>query len=617
MRKNTLYMTFTTLLLLLVLPISAFAQEDYFFKFKNEQINCNTKNTCTSSHADINNDNIVNEQDIITLQQNYNTKEIHDQNDDDDVSLEDLALFANLISSDLEVTPSFHAISVYLQNKEYLSQDAIKLYYKKSSGIEYKRAHDMVKISTGEFTSSIVNLDDNTKYDILVTYENQEKKISITTLSNTFPIAKTIYVEDSSTPLIIAESGTKDGYILYTSKKQDTNTIESEATDKTKATIDVNKNFNSNIEIINDASYIIIDDLNLINANKNAILFKGKSTNIIIQNNHIFEWGNANQNGFATDSQAAIYANKNPIKKIIIQNNKIYNPTASTNRWGEYREDKKTSHPFGPKAIHFTDSLGSHVIRYNEIFSTNNNYFEDAIGGGQNFGEIGFPYKDSDIYGNYITNVYDDAIEAEGANTNIRIYNNFIENVYVPIAISPVTTGPVYIFNNIALHSSNTLESGPFIKAGQKQTNPSGPHFIYHNTVIKQGKGYSGAIVTNSDELYHSTSKNNIYHLSDHSSSFKDNTNSCTNQWDYDIYNTPLRNDCEDNYHQQNGFYKRPIYQTQDIIRDQNNVIKKAFILPIDSFQNKGTHIPNFNNEVSTMGAFASDSEYMEFGVKT
>ena len=74
------------------------------------------------------------------------------------------------------------------------------------------------------------------------------------------------------------------------------------------------------------------------------------------------------------------------------------------------------------------------MIRYNEIPSRNGNYYMDGIGGGDNFSTAGFPWADSDIYGNRVSEVYDDGIEAEGANRNVRIWGNHFDRVYVAIA---------------------------------------------------------------------------------------------------------------------------------------------------------------------------------------
>lgn len=70
----------------------------------------------------------------------------------------------------------------------------------------------------------------------------------------------------------------------------------------------------------------------------------------------------------------------------------------------------------------------------------------DGIGGADNFSTKGFPWADSDIYGNRISHVYDDAIEAEGANRNVRIWGNYLDRVFVPIANAATSIGPLYVW---------------------------------------------------------------------------------------------------------------------------------------------------------------------------
>ena len=74
----------------------------------------------------------------------------------------------------------------------------------------------------------------------------------------------------------------------------------------------------------------------------------------------------------------------------------------------------------------------------------------DGIGGGDNFSTAGFPWADSDIYGNRVSEVYDDAIEAEGANRNVRIWGNQLRRVYVAIGNAATVTGPLYVWRNVA-----------------------------------------------------------------------------------------------------------------------------------------------------------------------
>ena len=112
------------------------------------------------------------------------------------------------------------------------------------------------------------------------------------------------------------------------------------------------------------------------------------------------------------------------VVKVVIQRCKIHESRDGSISWDD------GGHPAGPNGINFEEAGGNHVIRYNEIYGSNNHYFMDGIGGGDNFTKSGFTRSDMDIYGNRISMVYDDGIEAEGANVNCRIWNNFLDNTF-------------------------------------------------------------------------------------------------------------------------------------------------------------------------------------------
>ena len=105
-----------------------------------------------------------------------------------------------------------------------------------------------------------------------------------------------------------------------------------------------------------------------------------------------------------------------------MQGNRIRDPRHGSNPWRSAAHGHK--HPYGPIGVMFDRCGRNHVIRYNEIGSTNGNHYNDGISGSDNFSAAGFPWADSDIYGNRISDVYDDGIEAEGANRNVRIWAN-------------------------------------------------------------------------------------------------------------------------------------------------------------------------------------------------
>jgi hypothetical protein len=89
------------------------------------------------------------------------------------------------------------------------------------------------------------------------------------------------------------------------------------------------------------------------------------------------------------------------------------------------------------------------VIRYNTIWSDDDHQYNDILGGSANHSARGFPHRDSDIYGNLLSHCWDDAIESEGANCNVRIWGNYSTESFVGVACAGTLTGPLYVWRNV------------------------------------------------------------------------------------------------------------------------------------------------------------------------
>ncbi|MHC4146534.1 MAG: right-handed parallel beta-helix repeat-containing protein [Planctomycetota bacterium] len=200
-----------------------------------------------------------------------------------------------------------------------------------------------------------------------------------------------------------------------------------------------------------DADYVIVRGIEFKNAAIHGILIKSGSHDNVIEDCRFTFWGRIGgprTYGNQGNTDSAIYAGRRS-GNLTIQRNLIENPRGASNDWD-------TGHPAGPQAITLINSSGGNVIRYNEIRSTEDHGYNDAIGGGSNFSFEGSPNRDSDIYGNIIANVWDDAIESEGANMNVRIWNNYIEKTFQHIATACTSKGPLYIFRNVFGESRRT-----------------------------------------------------------------------------------------------------------------------------------------------------------------
>jgi hypothetical protein len=135
-----------------------------------------------------------------------------------------------------------------------------------------------------------------------------------------------------------------------------------------------------------------------------------------------------------------------------------------------------------PMGIHIrnenADEGGGHIIADNQI-ACSNRQIRDGIGGLPNFAYTGSLYRDSDIYDDYIEGVYDDAIESEGGNINVRIWGNTLKDPYtVGLGIGSTIIGPLYVFRNVVTGFGEN--EGAAIKMGHES---SGTTYLYHNTV--------------------------------------------------------------------------------------------------------------------------------------
>jgi hypothetical protein len=322
----------------------------------------------------------------------------------------------------------------------------------------------------------------------------------------------------------------------------------------TRSLLDTGRQSDYNIVI--DASYVVVRGLDLRNAVRHAVLLTKRAHHVVIERNDVSGWGRIAADGFGVDGDSAITnegADLDPersaapdIRAIIIQNNRFHHPASNANAWTQFRELYGSSHPAGPQAITLWETGGNHVIRYNEIFSDSEHYFNDCIGGGENFGYGGGPGRDSDIYGNRISDCWDDGIESEGGNVNVRIWGNFIDRSYVMIAASPTMLGPLYVFRNVVHRSRYSprhgFNTGVFLKAQSRQNGDhlwgGGRVYVYHNTLFRTSPedGTATGISPSGSKLLNYVSRNNIF---DVTQSAAQQSGGEQNDFDYDLFTIP------------------------------------------------------------------------------
>ncbi len=416
---------------------------------------------------------------------------------------------------DFHAVSTYECVGLYLKSPD-LGQCSVR--FRENGASVWRQGYPLVyDPRDNEYRGSIVGLKPHTSYSVEVTANNNSRELTCETKDDRFPIGKITYLEGGvhSQPLVITESGFAKGYHLITPAQD------------SKATIDV-RNAEDYTCVI-DANYVIIRGVELKNAAIHGLLIKSQRHDVVIDNCHFTFWGRiggprtyGNEGG----SDSAIYAQRGS-GSLTIQHSLIEHPRGASNDWD-------TGHPSGPQAISLIDSSGGNVIRYNEIRSTEDHGYNDAIGGGSNYSFEGSPNRDSDIYGNIIANVWDDAIESEGANMNVRIWNNYIEKTFQHIATACTSKGPLYIFRNVFGESRHTHQDplgGSMIKVGQRDEFGGGRKFVFHNTAI-QPKGafhvFSGHVNPNT------VTRNNIFDCPGRLTSSREVETPC--DFDYDLF---------------------------------------------------------------------------------
>src|SRR6185503_20191034 len=251
---------------------------------------------------------------------------------------------------------------------------------------------------------------------------------------------------------------------------------------------------------------------------------------VVIEDNDISGWGRTRDGTWGTDMDSGVRAicSSEELTRVTVQRNKIHDPRYPANSWA-------VAHPAGPQGITFSYCGGNSVYRWNEIYSAQN-HFNDGMGGEDNFSTAGFPNKDSDIYGNRVEMTWDDGIEAEGGNQNVRIWGNYINRTATGIASTVDSVGPMYIFRNVWNRnqfiegaSCDSDQKQPMFKSGSSGDFNNGRRYLFHNTMLQAQAsgctnglgGGAGVGGTGDTQLVHNTvSMNNIYQIWKNGGSF-------------------------------------------------------------------------------------------------
>ncbi len=413
----------------------------------------------------------------------------------------------SLDSSGVRAVPTYESVGLYWDSANANSNGCNVQYRKQGSSTWSQGLNLWYDASTNQCRGSIVYLTPGTAYEAQIGVNGAfTKGITFTTWSNSLPVAQTIKVPSGSTTLNITAGGSASGYIVY---------------DGTGSTLDAQNNAATNINV--NASYVIVRGFTLKGAQQHGILIDKNQHDVVIEDNDISGWGRTRDGTWGTDMDSGIRAicSAEELTRVTIQRNKIHDPRYPANSWA-------VAHPAGPQGITFSFCGGNNVFRWNEIYSSQN-HFNDGIGGEDNFSTAGFPNKDSDLYGNKINHAWDDGMEIEGGDQNVRVWGNYVDQTGTGISSTIDSVGPLYIFRNVWDRNQfiegaacDSDQKQPMFKDGSSTDFGNGRRYLFHNTMLQRTQsgcqyglgGGAGVGGTGDTQLVHNTvSMNNIYNI--------------------------------------------------------------------------------------------------------
>jgi hypothetical protein len=525
-----------------------------------------------------------------------------------------LAATAHAQSAGVRAVPTYESVGLYWSDPPFgWTTDGCHVRYRPVGQKAWQQGHDLwFDRTTNECRGSIVHLAPGTEYEAEVSVTAAKREVRFRTWSNRVPVARTVNVPSGSATLVISSGGTDSGYVVYQGAP---------------GVLDAKNAAPYNIYI--NASHVVVRGFTLKGASHDAIRISPDVTDVIIEDNEITGWGRTRGGGLGVNLDSAIRAECSDadarLSRVTIQRNAIHDPRYDTNSWSD-------GHPEGPQAITFDSCPGHHVIRHNEIFSTTGRYLNDGIGGSENFSATGFPNADSDIYGNEITHVWDDAIEAEGGNRNVRIWGNYMDQTATAIASTVTSVGPLYLFRNVwnrarslAKAAPDADDRQPMFKAGSHPDFPDGRRYIYHNTMLQAqdpaaefplGGALGVAGTSDSQRIRNTVTRNNVWHTwrpyDFRWRPYDDGIQADSgNDFGWDLYNgtdgTSIRS----------AIIATPTYAPGNGWKsEQGGMYQLALDTP---GYNQGIPIPNFNDgfrgSAPDVGAHETGSAKMKFGI--
>lgn len=492
---------------------------------------------------------------------------------------------------------TFHSIGCYWKPNDGAPDNVCQVRYRTVGNDSWNEAlplwfdpnpHEGLPEHTEEYRGSIVHLQPATEYEIelRLAKTGTTRRLRASTWSEAFPVQELRTLDG---PGVIDEGGSAtDGYLVYTADKL----------------LDAGEEREWVLRV--EAPYVILRGLRLRGGQKHGIVLE--THHVVVEDCDISGWGTTLDDGWGANLDSAIYSNSPEVEQIIIQRCHLHDPRSDANSWQEEARNlhgEPSQHPVGPQGISLCTGRGNYVIRDNRITSTMEHMFNDGLGEVRNGSFAGFPNRDSDIYGNFVSHCWDDGLEIEGANMNVRVWRNATDVTMMSLAGATTSLGPVYFWRNISLRSrwgpsddDRGLKGGGLLKLGQRRPEFNGGRmYIFHNTAyqpppwpgqVEPSGVRFGLDITGSDyEQRNMVSRNNVLECrrADYAA-IKDPSKHPTNDFDWDLFFGQLR--AAEGVEQHGSFAKPEYEQGPD---------RRLWLRPGSPGHDAGQPLPNFNDD--------------------
>lgn len=510
---------------------------------------------------------------------------------------------------------TYECLGLYWKNPD---AGACTVRYRRAGAEAWLQAMPLVfDARNQEYRGSIVGLASDTAYEVKLAAGPRQETLAARTRSDVWPIGETTVLPagDSFENFTITKSGTPQAYHQVTVPPGG------------RTSLDAANRVPANLVIA--ADYVIVRGVELKHAAQHGILIKAGHHDIVIEQCRVVGWGRfagpVSYGNVGGDNDSAVYAEKG-CGNLTIQRNLFENPRGAASDW-------EHGHPVGPQGVSLVNSTGGNVIRFNEIVSTEDHGFNDGIGGGSNYSREGSPNRDSDIYGNIIRNCWDDAIESEGGNMNVRIWGNYLHLFYNGIATASTTYGPLYIFRNVWGESRRTTRDplgGAGIKTGERDEFGGGRRFVFHNTAL-QPRGIFTAFTSHVNP--NCVTRNNIFDCRGALATKQEKEPA--SDYDYDFFSGSERGTAQEKHGVRGPVGFLPSYRLEfypaarvsavkygkvetDLGGGQKRTITDPVVTRSNPVIDAGVALPNFNDDFTgkapDLGAFEVGRPPLEFG---